>query len=55
MIDYVTAENQPQFMAQLDAWSLGGEYEDYHFTAVLPEGVKQVEFSKLAADGQGQP
>jgi hypothetical protein len=54
VIDYVTAESQPQFMAQLDAWSLGGEYEDYTFKAVMPEGVKQVEFSKAAADGQMQ-
>jgi hypothetical protein len=54
VIDYVTTENQPQFMAQLDAWSLGGELEDYHFTAVLPEGVKQVEFSKAATDTQMQ-
>jgi hypothetical protein len=52
VIDYVTAESQPQFMAQLDAWSLGGEYEDYTFTAALPEGVKQVEFSKAAEGGQ---
>jgi hypothetical protein len=52
VIDFVTQENQPQFMAQLDAWSLGGEYEDYQFTAVLPEGVKQVEFSKAAAEVQ---
>jgi hypothetical protein len=54
VIDYVNAENEPQFMAQLDAWSLGGEYEDYTFKAVLPEGVKQVEFSKAAADSQMQ-
>ena len=55
VIDYVIAEHQPQFMAQLDAWSLGGEYEDSRFTAVVPEGVKQVEFRKVAADGQAQP
>ena len=54
VIDYVTAESEPQFMAQLDAWSLGGELEDYNFTAVLPEGVKQVEFSKAATDTQMQ-
>jgi hypothetical protein len=46
VIDYVTEEHQPQFMAQLDAWSLGGEFEDFHFTAVLPEGVKKVDFGK---------
>jgi hypothetical protein len=37
-------------MAQLDAWSLGGEYEDSRFTAIVPEGVKQVEFQKAAAE-----
>ncbi len=52
VIDFVAEENQPQFMAQLDAWSLGGEFEDFHFTAVMPEGVKQVEFGKAAADGK---
>jgi hypothetical protein len=51
VIDYVTEESQPQFMAQLDAWSLGGEFEDFRFTAVMPAGVKTVEFSKLAATG----
>ncbi len=29
VIDYVIAEHQPQFMAQLDAWSVGGEFEDF--------------------------
>jgi hypothetical protein len=47
VIDYVSTEHQPQFMAQLDAWSLGGEIEDFHFTAAMPEGVKQVEFAKI--------
>jgi hypothetical protein len=47
VIDYVTTEHEPQFMAQLDAWSLGGELEDFHFTAAMPEGVKQVEFAKI--------
>ena len=46
VIDFVTEENQPQYMAQLDAWSLGGELEDYRFTAAMPEGVKQVDFGK---------
>jgi hypothetical protein len=50
VIDHVIAEHQPQFMAQLDAWSLGGEYEDSRFTAIVPEGVKQVEFQKAAAE-----
>jgi hypothetical protein len=47
VIDYVTEEGEPQFMAQFDAWSLGGELGDFSFTAVIPEGVKQVEFGKV--------
>jgi hypothetical protein len=54
VIDYVTQKGEPQFMAQLDAWSLGGPLEDFSFTAVIPESVKQVEFGKVAADGQEQ-
>ena len=54
VIDYVTEENQPQFMAQLDAWSLGGDLEDFRFKAVVPEGVKQMEFGKVATDGEVQ-
>jgi hypothetical protein len=54
VIDYVEEESQPQYMAQLDAWSLGGELEDFHFTAVMPEGVKQIEFGKAAREGQSQ-
>ena len=53
VIDYVTEKDQPQFMAQFDAWSLGGEIKDFRFTAVMPEGVKQVEFGKQGA-GEGQ-
>jgi hypothetical protein len=54
IIDYVTDKSQPQFMAQLDAWSLGGEVEDSDFSAVIPESVKQVKFGKFAPDGQVQ-
>src|SRR5688572_32257698 len=35
VIDYVTEESQPQFMAQLDAWSLGAELEEFRFTVVM--------------------
>jgi hypothetical protein len=51
VIDYVTAEHQPQFMAQLDAWSVGGEIDSSQFTAVVPDSVKKVEFGK-ASDAQ---
>jgi hypothetical protein len=49
VIDFVTEENKPQFMANLDAWSLGGVFDDFTFKAAMPEGVKQVEFGKAAA------
>ena len=41
-------------MAQLDAQSLGGELEDFRFKAVVPEGVKQLEFGKAFSDGHAQ-
>jgi hypothetical protein len=43
-IDFVPVDHQPQFLAQLDAWSVGGELEDYHFKAAVPEGVEKVTF-----------
>ena len=46
VIDYVTEENQPQFMAQFDAWSIGGDLDDSQFTVWVPESVRQVEFAK---------
>jgi len=52
VIDYVEEDSDPQFMAQLDAWSVGGELEDFNFTAAMPEGVKQVEFGKATRAGQ---
>lgn len=54
VIDYVAEESQPQFMAQLDAWSLGGEVEDFNFTAAMPEGVRQIEFGKATRAGSSQ-
>ena len=54
VIDYVAEESQPQFMAQLDAWSLDGELEDFHFTAAMPEGVKQIEFGKTSGEDQSR-
>src|SRR5215216_4805615 len=49
IIDYVTEKSEPQFMAQLDAWSLGGELEVSDFEVVIPKSVKQVEFAKAQA------
>jgi hypothetical protein len=50
VIDYVTEQGEPQYMAQFDAWSLGGEVEDSEFNEVIPEGVKQVEFKKASGE-----
>jgi hypothetical protein len=44
-IDFVTQDHQPQFFAQLDAWSVGGVIEDFHFKAAVPEGVEEVPFA----------
>jgi hypothetical protein len=41
-------------MAQFDAWSLGGKLDQSTFTAVLPQGVKELEFGKASAEGQAQ-
>jgi len=29
----------------IDAWSIGGEIEDFHFKAAVPEGVEEVPFA----------
>jgi hypothetical protein len=47
VIDYVTEKDPPQFMAQIDSWSIGGDLDDSLFTVQIPEGVKQVEFAKV--------
>jgi hypothetical protein len=44
VIDFVDDDNKPQYMARMDAWSVGGDIEDYNFVAAVPESVKQVEF-----------
>ena len=49
VIDFVNSESQPQFMARLNAWSIGGTLEDFNFAAAVPEGVKRVEFKPASA------
>jgi len=44
VMDFVEDEGKPQYMAQLDAWSIGGDIADYNFKAGVPKSVKQVEF-----------
>lgn len=48
-IDFVTRDSQPQFLAQLDAWSVDGDIEDFNFKATVPESVKEVAFEAGAA------
>lgn len=45
VIDFVDDDNKPQFMARMDAWSIGRDIEDYNFTAAVPDSVEQVEFN----------
>jgi len=45
VIDFVDDDNRPQYMARLDAWSIGGDIEDFNFIAAVPDSVKQVEFN----------
>jgi hypothetical protein len=44
VIDFVGDDNRPQYMAQMDAWSIGGDIEDFKFVAAFPESVEHVEF-----------
>jgi hypothetical protein len=44
VIDFVADDNRPQFMAQIDAWSIGGDMEDYNFVAAVPDSVEEVVF-----------
>ena len=43
---YVNEKGEPQFLAQLDQWSIGGEVETSTFKAAAPESVKTVLFAK---------
>lgn len=45
-VTYVNAEGEPQFLAQLDQWSIGGEVAASTFKAAVPESVKKVPFAK---------
>ncbi len=43
-INFVTLDDEPQFFAQFNSWSIGGEPIDAMFSAAVPEGTKKVEF-----------
>lgn len=45
VIDFVGDASKPQYMARMDAWSIGLDIEDFNFVAAVPEGVEKVEFS----------
>lgn len=44
VVDFIAEDNKPQYMAQMDAWSIGAEIEDFNFIGAVPESVEQVEF-----------
>lgn len=45
-ITYVNDKIEPQFLAQLDQWSLGEDVTGDRFSAAVPEKAKKVEFGK---------
>ncbi len=45
-ITYVNTKGEPQFLAQLDQWSIGSEMEASLFKAGVPESAKKVPFAK---------
>ena len=46
VVTYVGEEAQPQFLAQLDQWSIGAEMDASMFKAAVPESAKKVPFGK---------
>jgi hypothetical protein len=45
-ITYVNTEGEPQFLAQLDRWSIGGEMDETMFKAGVPDSAKKVPFAR---------
>ncbi len=45
-ITYVNTKGEPEFLAQLDRWSIGGETDASMFKAAIPESAKKVPFAK---------
>jgi hypothetical protein len=46
VVTYVNDKGEPQFMAQLDRWSIGGEMDASLFKAGVPDKAKKVPFAK---------
>ena len=45
-ITYVNTKGEPQYLAQLDRWSMGGAMDASLFKAGVPESAKKVPFAK---------
>jgi len=45
-ITYVNDKSEPQFLAQLDRWSIGGEFDPSTFKAAVAEKTKKMPFAK---------
>lgn len=52
VIDFLASESQPQFMAQLQAWSIGAELGDFNFKAAIPDSVKRIEFAPRRSEAK---
>jgi len=46
VVTYVKDKGEPQFMAQLDQWSIGGAADASLFKAGVPDKAKKVPFAK---------
>jgi len=46
VVTYINTKGEPQFLAQLDQWSIGGETDASRFKAAVPESAKKMPFSK---------
>ncbi|MDA7949293.1 MAG: DUF2092 domain-containing protein [Hyphomicrobiaceae bacterium] len=45
-VTYVTVKGEPQFMAQLDRWSIGGAIDQSDFQAAVPKDTKKASFAR---------
>jgi hypothetical protein len=46
VVTYVNDKGEPQFMAQMDQWSIGGDMDASLFKAGVPDKAKKVPFAK---------
>jgi len=45
-VTYVNSKSEPQFLAQMDQWSIGGDMDASLFKAGVPDKAKKVPFAK---------